>query len=64
VRDSSSTRIAQCNLGSLAFLAAATVTIEVRTTTRGAMANLAFAVANQPDPVPANNSAVAVTTVT
>jgi uncharacterized repeat protein (TIGR01451 family) len=56
--------IVRCALGTLPVGASATVTIVVTPPVPGNYTNRVTAARNEPDPVPANNSAVAVTTVT
>ncbi len=53
-----------CELGTLAVGAQATVTVTVRPSRRGTLANTARVSAAQPDPVAGNNGATATTTVT
>ena len=54
---------ASCGLGALAPGAVATVTVTVGTTATGTLSDTATVGATQSDPVPANNSATATTTV-
>jgi uncharacterized repeat protein (TIGR01451 family) len=58
-----STGIVTANLGSLASAATATVTVTVTSTSAGSIMNTASVTGNEQDPIPANNSDSANTTV-
>jgi uncharacterized repeat protein (TIGR01451 family) len=58
-----SSGIVTANLGSLGIGATATVTVTVKSTTAGVISNTATVSGNEQDPIPANNTATATTTV-
>jgi uncharacterized repeat protein (TIGR01451 family) len=59
----SGTSTVTCNLGTINNSASATVTIDVTAVSAGSLVNTAAVTSSVPDPIPANNSATATTTV-